>query len=158
MANGSSDNLGQARRTAGWYVLLLAWLGYTALFFVFSKTSVKPSADITDAELLDIAHRYASFAGAAIGLVAFLASGIIYLAIRLARKEPSRLAALLLTLMGYAPFIVFGWDLVYREPRYAEVARAVITYLGKPMLYSAAIVCGLALLGTALTLAIKKRY
>jgi hypothetical protein len=153
-----AGNLGEARRTAGWYVLLLAWIGYTVLFFAFSKTFVKPAADITNTDLLDIAHRYASFAGAAIGLVAFLATGILYLAIRLARREPSRLIALLLTLFGYAPFIVFGWDLVYREPRYAEVARAIITYLGKPMLYSAAIVCGLAFLGTVLTLAIKKRY
>lgn len=139
------------------YVLFLAWIAFAGVFFAVSKTVVKNAPDIANGQLLDIAHRYASFVGVALGLATFLVTGIVYLIARLILKKPSRLAALVITMLGYAPWLVFGWDLVYREPRYAEVARAIITYLGKPMLYSAAIVCGCALLVSALTLVFKKR-
>lgn len=136
---------GKTGRTSGWYVLLLAWLLFAAAFFVFSKTSVKPAADITNGELIGYAAKFGPFVGAALGLLSFLASGLVYLIVRLFVKSRRLAAASLLTVLGFAPWLVLGYDLVYREPRYAEVARAIITYLGKPMLYASAAVCGLAL-------------
>jgi hypothetical protein len=154
------DDSKKTSRTSGWYVLFLAWIVCAAAYFEFFKTLVKPVADITNGQLLDVGHRYGPFIGVALGLISFLAVGLVYLIIRLIRKRPSWLVALILTALGYAPWLVLGWDLVYREPRYAEVARLIITYMGKPMLYSTAIVCGVALLGvvlTLLTLVFKKR-
>ena len=147
----------KAGRTSGWYVLFLAWIAYAIAFFAFSKTVVKDAPDVTNGQMLDLAHRYASFLGIGLGLVSFLVVGLLYLIVRLIMRRSSRLVALILTALGYAPWLVLGWDLVYREPRYSEVARAIITYTGKPMLYAAAIVCGVALIGVPLTLVFKKR-
>jgi hypothetical protein len=148
---------GKSGRASGWYVLLLAWIAYAAAFFVFSKTTVKAAADITNYQLLDYGPKYGPFAGAAFGLAAFLATGLVYLIARFFVRDARRLLACVLTMLGYGVWLLFGWDLVYREPRYAEVARAIITYLGKPMLYSAEIVCGLALVGAVLSVIVKKR-
>ena len=144
-------------RTSGWYVLLLAWIAYAAAFFLFSRTMVKPAADITNYQLLAYGPKYGPFFGAAFGLAAFLVTGLVYLIARLFVRRARRALACLLTALGYGVLLAFGWDLVYREPRYAEVARAIITYLGKPTLYAAEIVSGLALLGAVLSLILKKR-
>jgi hypothetical protein len=148
---------GKPRRASGWYVLLLAWIAYAAAFFAFSKTAVKAAADITDYRLLEYGPKYGPSVGVALGLAAFLATGIVYLIARRFVRNDRLLLACVLTALGYGVWLLFGWDLVYREPRYAEVARAIITYLGKPMLYSAEIVCGLALVGAVLSVIFKKR-
>jgi len=154
--SGPAGDVTRSDRTAGWHVLLLAWPVYAGAFFAFSKMYVKPAADITNYQLLGIANKYASYVGAVLGLAAFLVTGIVYLVLRLIRRKPSRFVALILSALGYAPWLVLGYDLVYLEPRYAEVARAIITYLGKPMFYSAVIVCGAALLGSFLTLVFRR--
>lgn len=159
LKNGTQEDAGGGKsgHASGWYVLLLAWFAFAGAFFAFSKSSVKPVPDITNYRLLEYGPKYGPFAGVALGLAAFLATGVVYLVIRLIRKRPSRPVALVLTAVGYSAWLLFGYDLVYREPRYAEVARAIITYLGKPMLYSAAVVVGAAALGAALNLFLKKR-
>ena len=151
------DDSKKTGRPKGWYVLFLAWVVYAAAFFEFSKTLVKDAPDVTNGQMLDLAHRYAAFLGVGLGLVSFLVVGLVYLIARLVMRKSSRLVALVLTALGYAPWLVFGWDLVYREPRYSEVARAIITYTGKPMFYSAVLVCGVAVVGIPLTLVFKKR-
>lgn len=148
---------GTSGRTSGWYVFVLAWLVFAAAFFAFSKTMVVAPTDVTNYQVLEIADRYASYVGVALGLVTFLVTGLVYLVLRLFRVKALRIAALDVTALGYGVWLAFGYDLVYLEPRYAEVARAIITYLGKPMLYSAAIVCGGAVAGAALTFALGKR-
>lgn len=155
----NSDPLSRtAKRSAGWHILLLAWLVYAGAFFACSKFLVMPATDLTNYQLLDLGNKYAQFAGAAFGLASFLVIGIVYLLIRLFIKAPQRrLVAHILTVLGYAPWLVLGYDLVYREPRYAQVAIAIIDYLGQPMFFSAAIVCGIALLGMVLGLVLKKR-
>ena len=151
----AGDTTTKSGRSSGWYVLLLAWIVFGAAFFALSKTMVKPANDITSDQLIEIAGRYSSFVGIGLGLVAYLVTGLVYLIIRLFRLKARRFVALVLTALGYSAYLVFGYDLVYRERRYAEVARVIITYLGKPMLFSAAIVCGLAVLGVLLTLLLK---
>lgn len=146
-----------AGRTPGWFVLLLAWIAFAGVFFAASKTMVVPPMDVTNGRILELAGKYASFVGIALGLASYLASGLVYLVIRLIRVRALRLAALAVTFLGYAPWLVFGYDLVYLEPRYAEIARAIITYLGKPMLVSAAVVCGVVLLGAVLDATLSRR-
>ena len=95
--------------------------------------------------------------GIALGLVTYLATGAVYLLARLFRMGARRLVALVLTALGYGAWLALGYDLVYVEPRHTEIARVIITYLGKPMLYSATLVCGLAALGIVATLVAPKR-
>ncbi len=148
-ARGGAEKSG---RTSGWYVLLLAWIIYAATYFLVFKKMVKDVPDVTNWQLLDIAHKYGPFIGAALGLAAFLATEIVYVFALLFRVKARRGMALLLTIPAYAVWAAFGYDLTYREPRYAEVAKAIITYTGKPMLYAAVAVMGLAALGLLLSL------
>ena len=145
------------KKTAGWYIPLLAWLIYGGAFFAFSKSLVKPAADITNTDILNLFGTYAAFTGIALGFLSFVVAGIVYLVVRLIKRGPSLTAASFITALSFIPWLIFGWDLVYREPRYAEVARAIITYLGKPMLCSAEIVCGITLVIALCSLIFKKR-
>lgn len=155
-AVGRSDG-GKPGRTSGWYVLLLGWLVFAGAFYAFSKGLDTTASDITNYELLEIADKYANYVGVALGLVAYLATGVVYLILRLFRLKNLRVVALALTAAGYSAWLALGYDLVYREPRYTQIANVIITYTGKPMLYSAALVCGAALVGLALTLVFKNR-
>jgi hypothetical protein len=145
------------KRTAGWYVLLLAWIVFAGAYFAFFKTTVETAPDITNGRILEIAGRFGPLIGVGIGLLTFLATGIVYLIVRAFAKGSRRAAAFLITALGYAPWIWLGYDTVYLEPRFTEVARAIITYTGKPMLYASAAVCGAALLGAVFSLIVKKR-
>lgn len=157
MTKTASANAPAEKKSAGWYVLLLAWLVYGSAFYALSKSLVKPAADITNYDILNIFNTYSSYTGIGLGLISFLVAGVIYLIVRLILRGPSLAAASLITALGFAPWLIFGWDLVYREPRYAEVARAIITYLGKPMLYSAVIVCSVTIVIFVCSLIFKKR-
>jgi hypothetical protein len=141
-----------AKPAAGWYVLLLAWLAFAAAYFGFSKATVEPAPDITNGRILEIAGTFGPFVGAGLGLATFLATGLVYLIVRAFAKGARRSAALLLTALGYSFWLWFGYDTVYLEPRYTEVARAIITYTGKPMLYASVLVCGLSVFGFAASL------
>jgi hypothetical protein len=138
---------GGAGRTSGWYVLLLTWAVYAVAYLVVFKLYVKAPTDVTNSQIISYGTRFGALVGIALGLVTFLVTGLVYLIVRLIVKRQRRLAALVVSALGYATWWLFGYDLVYREPRYAEIARAIITYTGKPMLYAAEITVGLCLLG-----------
>jgi hypothetical protein len=157
MTEATQVKVSTPNATAGWYILVLAWLVYGGLFFTFSHYLVKPASDITNTEILHLFGTYTPFVGFVFGFLSFLVTGAIYLIVRAVLHRGSRAAASFVTVFGYAPWVMFGWDLVYREPRYVEIARAMITYLGKPMLYSAETVCGLAVVVAAFSLMLKKR-
>jgi hypothetical protein len=132
-------------RTSGWYVLLLAWGIFAVAYFAVAKT-IQPPTDVTNAAMLKYGGTFGAFAGVALGLLAYLATGLVYLIGRLFTGQ-RRLVALLVSVLGYGAWLAFGYDLVYLEPRYAEVARAIITYAGRPMLLAGALTVGLCLLG-----------
>lgn len=146
MSDTKADKL-SATKNSGWYVLLAAWLIFAVAYLIFFKTSVQPPTDVTNAKMLMYGGKYGAFLGIALGLAAYLATGLAYLIARFLTGQ-RRLAALLLTAAAYGAWALFGYDLVYLEPRYAEVARAIITYTGKPLLYASVLVVGLCLLGT----------
>jgi hypothetical protein len=145
MSDKKSGESGKLK-TSGWYVLLAAWAVFAVAYLVFSKMMVQPPADVTNAKMLMYGGKYGSLLGIALGLLAYLATGLVYLIARFLTGQ-RRLVALLLTAAGYGAWTLFGYDLVYLEPRYAEVARAIITYAGKPLLYAGALVVGLSLAG-----------
>jgi hypothetical protein len=141
-------------QTAGWYVPPAAALLFALLFFAFAR-GVEAPPDVVSAKIIDVFGRYAAFGGAALGLIAFLATGLAYLILRLLSRRWRRVFALGVTAVAYAALAAVGYDLVYLEPRYAEVARAIITYLGRPTLYAAAIVVGAATLALVAEVIIK---
>jgi hypothetical protein len=148
---------GKQKGNSGWYVLLTSWVLYASVFFAVSKGLDTSASDITNFELRGIADTYGAYVGVALGLLTYLVTGIAYLALRLFRAKDLRLAAFAVTAAGYAVWLAFGYDLVYVEPRFTQIANVIITYLGTPMLYSSAIVVGAALLGVVASLILKGR-
>lgn len=119
-------------------VPFLSLLVFAGLFFGYTQYFPPVTDDINNSQILGIFQQYASYAGAALGVLSMILMYLLYL-FRL--RSPG-----LLLILGYVPWLAFGYDLVYVEPRYAEIAKAIISFLGEPMLYSSAVMVGLGLL------------
>ncbi len=104
-------------------------LGCVVVFAVLKPTG----ADVGNQEIL----RAFRIAGWAAGPVAALLAWIIMLFLNLARRIVRLRAVALLhpavVLLGLAPWVAFGFQLTYTEPRYTEFGRAAIDFVGVPL-------------------------
>lgn len=120
-----------------------AALFFALLFAGFSLMN-KPDVSVIQSQaILDIFQKWSVFAGAAFGFLSMLGMYLFWL-FGLRRL---RLAGPILLLLGYLPWLAFGYNLVYLEPRYAAIAIAIILFFGKPLLYASAVIVGLGILG-----------
>ena len=132
-----SPNFGQRK-----LMPFLAFVLFALLFAGFS-VGLKPDvAGIDNGQVVEIFKKWTPLAGAVFGLLSMLGMYIV----RLFGFRKFRLGGPLLLMLGYAPWLAFGYQLAYREPRYAMIAKAIITFLGKPMLYSGGAMVGLGAL------------
>jgi hypothetical protein len=124
----------------------LALIIFSAAFFVFSKTLHPFLGDIDTGDMLDKFQKYSPFAGAAFGILSMLLMYILYIFRRLFRLHKTRYSAPVVLILGYAPWLIFGYQLAFREPRYAMIARAIIAFGGVQMFYSSCVMVGLGIL------------
>lgn len=101
--------------------------------------------DIGNSEL----QRIATIAGWAIGPVAGLLSlivaGILNVIRRIVRLRKVRLLHPLVVLLSVGPWLVLSWQLT-EEPRYTPIARAVIDFAARELLWGSLIACALTLI------------
>ena len=111
-----------------------------------SRVSVfilKPdTAGIENQTILEIFQKWSPFAGVAFGILSMLGMYIV----RLFGLRKIRIGGPILLILGYLPWLIFGYNLVYLEPRYATIAIAIIAFIGKPMLYASSALVGLGII------------
>ena len=124
----------------------LALLLFAGLYFAAFRLFPASVADIDGEKIIAPFQRFGPYGGVAVGLVSMVGMYILYIFRALFRLNRFRFSAPLVLMLGYAPWAAFGYQLAYREPRYAMIARAIISFVGKPLLYaaSAMVVLGLA--------------
>ena len=118
----------------------LVFLLFAGLFFAGTKVFPANVADIYNEQVLSLFPKYVPFAGFAFGFLSLLGMYILYALRGLFGLKGSRLAMPLLLFLGYAPWAAFGYQLAFREPRYAMIAKAIIEFAGKPMLLAGGVV------------------
>ncbi len=118
-------------------------------FILFSTTFalthylVKPtSTGVTNSQILSIFTMWTPLVGA---VLSFLSMIGMYL-VRLVGLKKVKFCGPMLLVLGYAPWMIFGYQLVYREPRFTPIAIAIIEFLGKPILYAGAALTTIGLL------------
>lgn len=124
----------------------LAFIIFTAAFFIFSKTIHPFIGDINNSEIIEKFGMYAPYAGAGLGLLSMLLMYVLYIFRRLFRLHKNRYSAPVVLIIGFLPWLALGFQLAYREPRYAMIVRAIISYGGQPMLYASIAMAGLGIL------------
>lgn len=117
-------------------MLFLSSLIYALSFWGFSTLLVADSSSIDSYSIVQFFDQYAQYTGVGIAIVSLLGMLIGRLVLALFKLHKRRFTNSLLVMLGFAPWLAFGYQLLYREPRYANIAKAIIEYLGEPMLYS----------------------
>lgn len=137
--NSASDlpNFGQRK-----WMPFLAFLLFALLFAGFSFVLKPDLMGISSGEMVDLFKKWTPLGGAAFGFLSMIGMYIV----RLFGFRKFRLGGPILLILGYAPWLAFGYQLAYREPRYAMIAKAIISFLGKPMLFASGVMVGLGIL------------
>jgi hypothetical protein len=118
---------------SAWFPLLisLTLAGITAAAFALLAPT---GADVGNSEIVKWTGIAAWAAGPILGLLTFLLIGILNLIRRIVRLR--KVAALhpVVVLAGVLPWLIFAWE-VTGEPRFTPIARAVIDFIARPMLW-----------------------
>ena len=137
MSATATPNFGQRK-----WMPFLAFLLFALLFAGFSLGLKPDMTGISNGEMVDLFKKWTPLAGTVFGFLSLLGMYIV----RLFGFRKFRLGGPILLILGYAPWMAFGYQLAYREPRYAMIAKAIIAFLGKPMLYASGTMVGLGAL------------
>jgi hypothetical protein len=127
-------------------MILLAALVFALLFFLVTQQMPADPTGITNSTIVTLFEQYTPYGGLAFGLLTLLLIAILAGFFRLVGLSKTRFSRPVLVVLGFAPWAAFGYQLVYREPRYAIIAKAIIEFLGEPLLYAGSALVGVGVL------------
>ena len=123
-----------------------AWFPFcTALVLagvtVVAFAMLKPSPDVIgNYEIASIAKIAGWAIGPVIGLLSLILAGILNLIRRIVRLRKVELLHPAVVLLSVVPWLVCSWQLT-EEPPYTPLARAVIEFAARPMLWGSLVAC-----------------
>ncbi|TSC79225.1 MAG: hypothetical protein G01um101425_725 [Candidatus Peregrinibacteria bacterium Gr01-1014_25] len=129
---------------SAWYPLLIA---LTLAGAATGAHAGLPTLDsgVSNTQLLD-AFRIAGWAaGAVMGIVSFLLMGVLNLLRRMFRLRKIAVLHPIIVLVGVTPWLAWGWQLLFVEPRFTPFARLAIDVIGRPMFVGSAVASLLAI-------------
>ena len=127
-------------------MIFLAVLVFALVFFLVTQQMPADPSGITNTTIVTLFQQYTPYGGLAFGVLSLLLMGILAGVFRLVGISKLRFSRPLLVVLGFAPWVAFGYQLVYREPRYATIAKAIIEFLGEPLLYAGSALVGVGVL------------
>jgi len=135
-----------------WLFLVLAFGGLFA--FNASGGGIGPIDDISNYQIKNLFGKYHLYAGFVFGFLSATIFLILNLFARLFKKHTciARFVALVIAIL---PWVFLGNQLVNHENRYTELGKAVISYIGYPLLPTALFILGLVFVFGVLTLVLK---
>lgn len=133
-------------------MIFLSALLFALVFFLVTQQMPADPSGITNSTMVTLFEQYTPYGGLAFGLLSLLLIALLAGIFRLVGFSRFRFARPLLVILGFAPWAAFGYQLVYREPRYATIAKAIIEYLGEPLLYAGSALVGVGILWFVVTL------
>lgn len=127
-------------------MIFLAALVFALLFFLVTQQMPADPSSITNSTIVTLFEQYTPYGGLVFGLLSLLLIALLAGIFRLVGLSKTRFSRPLMVTLGFAPWAAFGYQLVYREPRYATIAKAIIEYLGEPLLYAGSVLVGVGVL------------
>lgn len=143
--NQTSETL-PATKSQGGFAPLIVWLLFAGIFFGLSLRFAPNITDIDNQKILDIFTKYARFCGIVFGLLSLVIMYVLYVFRRIFRLHKNRFSVPIIMILSLLPWLVFGYQLVFREPRYTTLGRAIISFFGEPMFYTSIALVGLSVL------------
>jgi hypothetical protein len=129
-----------------WSLLFLGL--FVAVFYLQKPTTLA----VDNATIKMIVTKYGAASGTVLALLGLLIMYFIAGIKRIVGLRRFRILNPLVVLVVALPALAFGWELLYKEPRYTDIARAIIGYLAQPLFLSSLVISALALLWLVLLL------
>jgi hypothetical protein len=115
-----------------------------AIIFLANQSSAIKSYGAGDSQALGIFSSYGLFFGLIFCAISLAGMYILYAIASVTKLTRYGFTNPIILILGYAPWLIFGIQLVFFEKKYIDLAKAIIYFEGYPMLYSSLIVVILA--------------
>lgn len=135
----------------------LALIVFAIAFAAVAKLFPADVRALSGEKIVVTVARFSFAAGAAFGLLSMIAMYILYGIGAVTRLAKSRVFMPLILIICYAPWAAFGYQLVYREPRYTTVAKILIDLAGVPTLYAGTLMLGAGVVWLMLSIIMRKK-
>ncbi len=129
---------------SAWYPLCISLVltGVTIGAYILLQPS---GDDIGNSQIQNIARQAAWGIGPVFGLATFILAGLLNLLRRIVRLRRVPLLHPVIVLLSVAPWLFLSWQLT-GEPRYTPIARAIIDFAARELLWGSLVACMLTVL------------
>ncbi|MFA6526459.1 MAG: hypothetical protein WCT26_03570 [Candidatus Buchananbacteria bacterium] len=133
-----------------WYVPLFAYLLFSGTWYLFGD-NLSPqmsviASTIANAQIKSIFSDYSGYFGLVFGLVSLIICYILFLPAKLFKILKYRWVQMLIVMLSVLPWIALGYQLVYKEKKYIDIAKGLIAYCGEQLIYCSVTVIVAALI------------
>jgi hypothetical protein len=138
------------------------WFGFIAALILAIITTatyalMPPTGlDISNGRMIHIFQLVGWGSGALIGVIVLITIGILNLLRRLVKIRKVSWLHPIIILLALMPWLIFSWELT-GEPRYTNIARAVIDFIARPLLWGTLVAIGFTILTSILGLIFSKK-
>lgn len=116
----------------------LFWLIFAGLFYFFAYDLARINySDITDERVTNIFSQYSIYAGLVFGLISMIIGYILLLIAKLAKLKRFSITYPIVAMLMNIPWCLMSRQLVFHENKYTDIGKAVIYYIGEPLLSTA---------------------
>ncbi|PIR75125.1 MAG: hypothetical protein CO030_03715 [Candidatus Magasanikbacteria bacterium CG_4_9_14_0_2_um_filter_42_11] len=114
---------------------LIFWIAFSGFFYFFAYDLAQITyPDIIDTRVTNIFSKYSIFAGLALGFISMIGGYIVYALLRKTKVKNCNMIFPAMAFLMTLPWYLFARQLVFFENKYTDIARAIIYYIGVPLL------------------------
>ncbi len=120
-------------RIWGWVIFVLFALAFFMLYIGGQSGLNAEIRDIGNSEMIGIFSTWSPYAGIILALLSLVVYMLLLGIKRLARLKKLTCLNPVLLAISFLPWFLLARQLVYFEPRYTDIAKALISFIGEPL-------------------------
>ncbi|HPO05950.1 MAG TPA: hypothetical protein PLQ36_02460 [Candidatus Gracilibacteria bacterium] len=110
-----------------WFFLIFA-----GIYWLIARGVSAPS-DLQNPQILKIFSQYQPYFGAGFALISLICTFLLVSILRIFGKTHRFISSPLLSIGIFGGWAGFAYQLLHFEPRYTEIAKAIISFCGSPL-------------------------
>ncbi len=126
-----------SKNQSKWHIILIAlsFLIFFSMLFIFESNvgELGPVWDITSFKIKELFDKYAIYSWIIVAFLSIILLFILNISTRYIKKYKAYYQLFLVSL-SLLPWYLFANQLVYHENRYADISKAIISYIWYPLL------------------------
>lgn len=120
-----------------WFFLsILFWIIYSTIFYIFKDSVLLIIPDDINREILGYFLKYWVFLWIVFFLISFIKISFFWFISFIFKLNKYKITKPFIYALNFKTCAIFGFRLIYFEPRNTSIAIAIIEFFGKPLFYS----------------------